>query len=95
MSPRAHGTRKVRAASRARANFLAWAANVRWRDGLAIAFTAGALAAATVLVVDALGDHDSRTVILAAIAGLLAVASQTAIRREMLERVAERRRYWF
>jgi len=95
MSPRAKSTSKVRVASRVRANFLAWAANVRWRDGLAIAFTAGALAAATVLVVDALGDHDNRTVILAAIAGLLAVAGQTAIRREMLERVAESRKYWF
>lgn len=95
VSPRAKSTSKVQAASRVRANLLAWAANVRWRDGLAIAFTAGALAAATVAVVDALGDHDNRTVILAAIAGLLAVAGQAAIRREMLKRVAESRRYWF
>ena len=83
------------AASRVRVNLLAWAANVRWRDGLAIAFTAGALAAATVAVADALGEHDNRTLILAATAGLLAVAGQTAIRREMLKRLAESRRYWF
>ena len=95
MSPRADGTTTVRAASRVRVNLLAWAANVRWRDGLAIAFTAGALAAATVAVVDALGEHDNRTVILAAIAGLLAVAGQAAIRHEMLKRLAESRRYWF
>jgi len=95
MPPRANGTTTVRAASRVRANLLAWAANVRWRDGLAIAFTAGALAAATVAVVDALGEQDNRTLILAAMAGLLAVAGQAAIRHEMLKRLAESRRYWF
>jgi PAS domain S-box-containing protein len=74
---------------------LAWAADVRWRDALAIAFTAGAVAASAVLVADALSENKNTLVILGAVAALLTVAGQTAIRREMLERLAESRRYWF
>jgi PAS domain S-box-containing protein len=87
---------EVRATSRIRANLLARAGNVRWRDGLAIALTAGAAAALSVVVVVALRETDLRTVvILAAMAGLLAIAGQTVSRREMLTRLAESRKYWF
>ncbi len=74
---------------------LEWAADVRWRDALAIAFTTGAVAALTVLVGDALNENKNVLVILGAGAVLLMVAGQTAIRREMFERLAESRRYWF
>jgi uncharacterized membrane protein YfcA len=84
---------EVRATSRIRANLLARAGNVRWRDGLAIALTAGAAAALSVVVVVALRETDLRTVvILAAMAGLLAIAGQTVSRREMLTRLAESRK---
>ena len=74
---------------------LAWAADVRWRDGLAIAFTAGAVVCSAALVADALNEDSNTLVILAAVAGLLAVAGQFAIRREMVLRQAESRKYWF
>jgi PAS domain S-box-containing protein len=86
---RANGT------TRLLGRILQWAADVRWRDALAIAFTAGAVAASAVLVADALRENNNTLVILGAIAALLTVAGQTAIRREMLERLAESRRYWF
>jgi PAS domain S-box-containing protein len=74
---------------------LAWAADVRWRDGLAIAFTAGAVAGSAAVVARALSENNNTLVILAAVTGLLTVAGQTAIRREMLQRRAESRQYWF
>ena len=74
---------------------LAWAADVRWRDGLAIVFTAGAVACSAALVADALNEDSKTLVILAAVAGLLTVAGQFAIRREMVLRQAESRKYWF
>jgi PAS domain S-box-containing protein len=88
---------KVRAKGtpRFRARLLAWAADVRWRDGLAIAFTAGAVAGSAVVVADGLREKNDPLVILAAIAALLTVAGQTAIRHEMLQRLAESRKYWF
>jgi PAS domain S-box-containing protein len=86
---------EVTAASKIRANLGAWAGNVRWRDGLAIAFTAGAVGASSVAVVEALREDNHTIVILAAVAALLAVAGQTVIRREMLKRLAESRKYWF
>jgi PAS domain S-box-containing protein len=91
------GAPKARAMGTTRllGRILAWAADVRWRDALAIAFTAGAVAASAVLVADALREHTNTLVILGAVAALLTVAGQTAIRREMLERLAESRRYWF
>src|SRR5579859_1514486 len=98
MSPVSHKVKRaheVRPTSRTRDNLLAWAGNVRWRDGAAIALTAGAVAASSVVVVEALRQHNSKLVILAAVAGLLAVAGQTAVRREMLKRLAESRKYWF
>ncbi len=81
--------------SRSVARMLAWAADVRWRDGLAIAFTAGAVVCSAALVADALNEDSNTLVILAAVAGLLAVAGQFAIRREMVLRQAESRKYWF
>jgi PAS domain S-box-containing protein len=91
------GALKARAKGTTRllGRILAWAADVRWRDALAIAFTAGAVAASAVLVADALRENKNTLVILGAVAALLTVAGQTAIRREMLERLAESRRYWF
>ena len=74
---------------------LAWAADVRWRDGLAIAFTAGAVVCSAALVADALNEDSNTVALLAAVAGLLAVAGQFAIRREMVLRQAESRKYWF
>ena len=74
---------------------LVWAADVRWRDGLAIAFTAGAVACSAALVADALNEDSKTLAIMAAVAGLLAVAGQFAIRREMVLRQAESRKYWF
>ncbi|MHB8611411.1 MAG: PAS domain-containing sensor histidine kinase [Candidatus Dormibacteraceae bacterium] len=74
---------------------LTWAADVQWRDALAIAFTAGAVAASAVLVGDAVRENKNVLVILGALAALMTVAGQTAMRREMLERLAESRRYWF
>jgi PAS domain S-box-containing protein len=74
---------------------LDWAADVRWRDGLAIGFSAGAVACSAAVVAVALRENDGSVVILAGIAALLTVAGQTAIRREMLQRQAESRRYWF
>src|ERR1700693_1441210 len=81
--------------SRFMGRLLAWAADVRWRDGLAIAFTAGAVGVSAVVVVKALRDNNDTLVILAAVAALLTVAGQTAIRREMVQRQAESRKYWF
>jgi PAS domain S-box-containing protein len=72
-----------------------WAADVRWRDGLAIAFTAGAVAGLAVVAFKALSEHNNPLVILAAVAALLTIAGQTAIRREMVTRRAESRKYWF
>ncbi len=90
-----NATAEVTAASKVRANLGAWAGNVRWRDGLAIALTAGAVAASAVAVVEALREDNDTIVILAATAASLAVAGQTVIRREMLKRLAESRKYWF
>jgi len=85
----------MRATSRTRDDLLAWARNLHWRDGAAIALTAGAVAASSVIVVEAVRAQNDKLVILAAVAGLLAVAGQTAVRREMLKRLAESRQYWF
>jgi PAS domain S-box-containing protein len=74
---------------------LDWVANMRWRDGLAIAFTVGAVAGSVALVGDALLENKNTLVIVAALVGLLAVAGQTAIRKEMFQRLAESRKYWF
>jgi PAS domain S-box-containing protein len=74
---------------------LQWAANVRWRDGLAVVLTAGAVMASAAAVIGALQNNDDTVVIVAAVACLLAVAGQTTIRREMLQRLAESRKYWF
>ena len=82
-------------ASRFVTRVLAWAADMRWRDGLAITFTAGAVAGSAAAVAAALREGDNTLVILAAVAALLTVAGQTAIRREMLQRQAESRQYWF
>jgi PAS domain S-box-containing protein len=87
--PKAHGN--TRSPGRA----LAWAADVRWRDGLAIAFTTGAVAGSAAVVAHALRENNNTLVIVAAVTALLAVAGQTAIRREMLQRQAESRQYWF
>ena len=86
---------KVKRGSRFAGRLLAWAADVRWRDGLAIAFTAGAVAGSAAVVARALSENNNTLVILAAVAGLLTVAGQTAIRREMVLRQAESRKYWF
>jgi len=72
-----------------------WAANVRWRDGLAIAFTVGAVAGSAAVVGQALRENNDTLVILAALTALLTVAGQTAIRREMFRRLWESRKYWF
>ena len=74
---------------------VAWSSDVRWRDGLAIAFTAGAVGGSAAVVIEGLRERDSTLVILGALAALLAVAGQTEIRREMIQRQAESRRYWF
>ena len=58
-------------------------------------FTAGAVACSAALVADALNEDSKTLVILAAVAGLLTVAGQFAIRREMVLRQAESRKYWF
>jgi len=68
---------------------------MRWRDGLAIAFTAGAVAGSAAVVGHAVPENNRPLVILAALTALLTVAGQTAIRREMFERLAESRKYWF
>ena len=81
--------------SRLAGRAFAWAADVRWRDALAIAFTAGAVGVLVVLVADAVRENKNLLVILGGVAALLMVAGQTAIRREMFERMAESRRYWF
>jgi PAS domain S-box-containing protein len=72
-----------------------WAGDVRWRDGLAIAFSAGAVVVLAAVVFKALRENNSTLVILAAVAALLTIAGQTAIRREMVKRRAESRKYWF
>jgi PAS domain S-box-containing protein len=72
-----------------------WAADVRWRDGLAIAFTTGAVAGSAVVVVIAVRESNEALLVPAAGAALLTVASQAAIRREMVKRRAESRTYWF
>lgn len=87
--PKAH--RNTRSPGRA----LAWAADVRWRDGLAIAFTTGAVAGSAAVVAHALRENNNTLVIVAAVTALLTVAGQTVIRREMLQRQAESRQYWF
>jgi PAS domain S-box-containing protein len=81
--------------SRFLARVLAWAADVRWRDGLAIAFTAGAVACSAAVVAEALRVNNNTLVILGVLAALLTVAGQTAIRRELVQRLAESRKYWF
>jgi PAS domain S-box-containing protein len=86
---------KAKGTSRLAGRALAWTADVRWRDALAIAFTAGAIGASVVLVADAARENKNMLVILGGVAALLTVAGQTAIRREMLERLARSRRYWF
>jgi PAS domain S-box-containing protein len=86
---------KAEGTSRFLGRALAWAANMRWRDGLAIAFTAGAVAGSAAVVAHALPENNRPLVILAALTALLAVAGQTAIRSEMLQRLTESRRYWF
>jgi PAS domain S-box-containing protein len=80
---------------RMRARLLAWTANVQWRDGLAIALTVGAVAGSLVVVVQALLEDDGLLALLAGIAALLAIASQTFIRVEMIRSRAESRKYWF
>jgi signal transduction histidine kinase len=84
-----------KAASRIWGPLGAWAANVRWRDGLAVALTIGAVAASAAAVIGALQNNDDTVVIVASVACLLAVAGQTVIRREMLQRQADSRKYWF
>ena len=86
---------KAKGTSRFLGRVLPWVADVRWRDGLAIAFTAGAVAGSAAVVAEALRENNDAVVILAAVAALLTVAGQTAIRREMLQRLAESRKYWF
>jgi PAS domain S-box-containing protein len=86
---------RAKVTSRFLSRVLAWAADMRWRDGLAIAFTAVAVAGSAAVVAEALRENDDTVVILAAVAALLTVAGQTAIRREMLQRLAESRKYWF
>src|SRR5260221_6615272 len=86
---------RANAASRFLGRTLAWAADVRWRDGLAIALSAGALAGSALVVVNGLRENSNAFVILGAVTALLTVAGQFAIRREMLQRQAESRSYWF
>src|SRR5713226_7098754 len=86
---------KANAASRFLGRTVAWAAAVRWRDGLAIAFSAGAVAESAVVAIKALRENNNTLVILAAVTALLTLAGQFAIRREMLQRQAESRSYWF
>jgi PAS domain S-box-containing protein len=90
-APKAKANRTFRFLGR----LVTWAADVRWRDGLAIAFTAGAVAGSAAVVAKALSMNNNTLVILAAVAGLLTVAGQFAIRREMVQRQAESRKYWF
>jgi PAS domain S-box-containing protein len=97
--PSIQGQRAPRAKAKGTSRFLgrvlAWAADVRWRDGLAIAFTAGAVVGSAAVVAEALRENNDTLGILAATAALLTVAGQTAIRGEMLQRLAESRKYWF
>jgi PAS domain S-box-containing protein len=86
---------KATGASRFLGRVVDWAGDVRWRDGLAIAFTAGAVAGLAAVVFKALRENNNTLVILAAVAALLTIAGQTAIRREMVQRRAESRKYWF
>ncbi len=86
---------RANAASRFLGRTLAWAADVRWRDGLAIALSAGAVAGSALVVVNGLRENSNAFVILGAVTALLTVAGQFAIRREMLQRQAESRSYWF
>jgi PAS domain-containing protein len=72
-----------------------WAADVRWRDGLAIAFTVGAVAGLAAVAFKALSENNNTLVFLAGLAALLTIAGQAAIRREMVQRRAESRKYWF
>jgi signal transduction histidine kinase len=83
---------KVKRGSRFAGRLLAWAADVRWRDGLAIVFTAGAVAGSAAVVARALSENNNTLVILAAVAGLLTVAGQTAIRHEVVEIIFEFKR---
>src|SRR5579864_6620627 len=78
-----------------RSPILAWATNVRWRDALSVALAAISVLASAAAVGEALRSNDGTVVILAAVACLLALAGQTLIRREMLQRLAESRKYWF
>src|SRR5258708_2909974 len=86
---------RANAASRFLGRTLAWGGDVRWRDGLAIALSAGALAGSALVVVNGLRENSNTFVILGAVTALLTVAGQFAIRREMLQRQAESRSYWF
>jgi PAS domain S-box-containing protein len=94
-----HGQRIPNANAKVTVRFLGpvlvWVTDMRWRDGLAIAFTAGAVAGSAAVIVAAVRENNQTLVILAGIAALLTVAGQTAIRREMLQRLAESRKYWF
>src|ERR1700686_1336285 len=90
-TPRSSTNGTVRFLRRARD----WVANMRWRDGLAIAFTVGAVAGSAAVVGHALPENNRPLVIVAALTALLTVAGQTAIRREMFQRLAESRKYWF
>jgi PAS domain S-box-containing protein len=81
--------------SRLMGRVLTWAADVRWRDGLAIAFTAGAVGVSAVVAVKALSENNGTLLSLAAVAAVLTVAGQAAIRREMVQRQARSRKYWF
>lgn len=87
--------REASPVSRIRRNVVDWAANMRWRDGLANTLTVGAVACLAGAVDQAWLHHNDLLVILTGVAGFLAVAGQTAIRREMLQRLAESRQYWF
>jgi PAS domain S-box-containing protein len=86
---------EAKGSSRVLSRVLGWASNVRWRDGLAIALTAGAVAGLATVAVAAVREHNETLVIVAVTASLLTVAGQAVIRLEMLHRLAESRKYWF
>jgi PAS domain S-box-containing protein len=86
---------EAQGSSRVLSRVLDWASNVRWRDGLAIALTAGAVAGLATVAVAAVRENNETLAIVAVIASLLTVAGQAIIRLEMLHRLAESRKYWF
>jgi PAS domain S-box-containing protein len=89
------GAHEPRSASRVFKPVTHRAGSIRWTSSFALAVSVGAVLASVAAVVQALRDNDDTLVIVAGIAGLLAVVGQVFLRREMLRRLAESRKYWF